>query len=298
MSALDAGDISSSPAGLAAAANGFASSFAKKVKAKQVDSLMRRAMSAKKFLSFLKKFHRRHPARTLAYPGEYQSPPFAEGWESKLGLAIAARLVGHYGLVNNVKQRMRLTLLANVMGLQTARFDIAWKVFVLKSRELNAFGLADGYILITQGLLDKCKGEAEVAAVIAHEIAHVVRYHNLQEVKKRKTHLKAASAQSAMDAAFAEEGIKDDESDFDDLQEYALNAYNHIHKDRLEKYEYEADQLALVYLYRTGYRAKALPKLLKKIQKKRGNTEAYSGHPSFSDRLAAIKRFMAQKGIR
>jgi hypothetical protein len=282
---LEAGDITASPAGLAAAAKGFASQFAKQVKGKQIDTLMGARMSAAAFQEGLKRFHTAHPERGWPFPNEYQEPPFAEGWEGKLGLAVAAQLVGHYGLADDLEERLSLTLLANVIGLQSVRFDIPWKVFVLDSDELNAFGLSDGYILITRGLLAKCAGLEERAAILAHEIAHVVRYHNLMEIHARKVDLKADSAQEAMNKAFGEAP----DPEFEDLKDVAMQAYTFLHKDRLEAYEYEADHLAAVYLYRTGLPPHALINLLGKVQRERGDHEAYSGHPAFSKRISALK---------
>jgi beta-barrel assembly-enhancing protease len=288
MGAMDAGDIASSPAGLAAAAKGFASSFAKKAKAQQIERLMSPVMKAKDFIAFLEKFRSNRPERFLPYEKEYVDPPFMEGWESKLGLAIAAKLAGQFGIVQDVDKTVYLTLMANIIGLRTIRFEIPWKVFILNSDDLNAFGLTDGYILITQGLINKCGSEEEVAAILAHEIAHVVRYHNLQEIAKRKVNLKAGSAMAELDDDEELEG----EEDFEDLEEFALQAYNHIYKDRLENYEYEADQLAAVYLYRNGYSPQALISLLQKVKQAKGDYKAYSGHPPISKRIAALNAFI------
>lgn len=285
---MDAGDVASSPAGLAAAAKGFASSFAKQAKAEQIEKLMSPIMKAQDFIAFLKKFRENRPERFLPYKNEYVDPPFMEGWESKLGLAIASKLASQFGIVQDVEKTVYLTLMANIIGLRTIRFEIPWKVFILNSDDLNAFGLTDGYILITKGLLNKCSSEEEAASILAHEIAHVVRYHNLQEIAKRKVNLKASSAMSELDDEEDLEG----EEDFEDLEEFALQAYNHIYKDRLENYEYEADQLAAVYLFRNGYSPQALIALLQKVQSAKGDYKAYSGHPPISKRIAALNDFI------
>ncbi|MGB0592354.1 MAG: M48 family metalloprotease [Myxococcota bacterium] len=280
----EAGDISASPAGLAAAAKGFASQFAKRTKAHQISTLMGPRMSAEAFQKGLKRFHATHPERSWPFPNEYQEPPFADGWESKLGLAVTAKLVGYYGLVEDHAQARSLTLLANVIGLQSVRFDIPWKVFVLDSDELNAFGLSDGYILITRGLLAKCTSLEERAAILAHEVAHVVRYHNLTELQARKVDVQADTAQDAMNKAFGEAPDPDVEA----LSSVAMQAYSFLHKDRLEAYEYEADHLAAVYLYRAGLPPHALVNVLNKVKRERGDQEAYSGHPAFSKRIKAL----------
>ena len=63
-----------------------------------------------------------------------------------------------------------------------------------------------------------------------------------------------------------------------------------LHKDRLAAYEYEADHLAAVYLYRSGLSPHTLIKVLKKVKSVRGDREAYSGHPAFSKRIKALKK--------
>ena len=76
--------------------------------------------------------------------------------------------------------------------------------------------------------------------MLAHEIAHVVRYHNVSELKERRVYLQADAAQEAMDSAFGEAPDPDVEL----LSATALDAYTFLHKDRLEAHEYEADHLA------------------------------------------------------
>ena len=76
--------------------------------------------------------------------------------------------------------------------------------------------------------------------MLAHEIAHVVRYHNVSELKDRRVYLQADAAQEAMDSAFGEAPDPDVEL----LSATALDAYTFLHKDRLEAHEYEADHLA------------------------------------------------------
>ena len=280
----DTAGIAASPAGLAAAAKGFAGKFAKRIKRVDLDTLTRARMSPKAFAAELERFHAKHPTRAWSFRSEEVESPSVEGFEEKLGLAVAAKLVAHYGLVADRSQERALTALANIIGLQSARFDIPWRVFVLDSDELNAFGLSGGYILVTRGLLAACRSLDERAAVLAHEVAHVVRYHNVREVKERRVYLQADAAQQAMDAAFGEEP----DPDVDALGAVALDAYTFLHKDRLESHEYEADHLAAVYLYRAGLSPQALIRLLSEVKAKRGEAKAYSGHPAFSERIKKL----------
>jgi len=286
ISPSEAGDVSSSPAGLAAAAKGFAKQFAKRIKAGDMNLLLRAEMSPQAFSQGLKRFHATHPERSWPFAKEYKAPPAIEGWEAKIGLAVAAKLVAHYGIVDDLAERRSLTLLANIIGRQSARFDLRWRVLVLDSAELNAFGLSDGYILVTRGLLAACHSLEERAAILAHEVAHVVRFHNLSEVQERKVYIEADAAQQAMDTAFNEEP----DEVVTELSQVALDAYTFLHKDRLASHEFEADQLAAIYLYRSGLPPHALVNILKRVERERGEVKAYSGHPPFKTRIKRLKR--------
>jgi len=59
----------------------------------------------------------------------------------------------------------------------SSRPDERWVFTVLDSPEVNAFALPGGYIYVTRGLLALANNESELAAVLAHEVIHVVEYH-------------------------------------------------------------------------------------------------------------------------
>ncbi len=54
---------------------------------------------------------------------------------------------------------------------------------LLDSNEINAFAAPGGLILVTRGMLQCCANEDELAAVLAHEIAHVEKKHGLTAIK-------------------------------------------------------------------------------------------------------------------
>ena len=64
--------------------------------------------------------------------------------------------------------------------------DDDWRFTVLDSGEVNAFALPGGYVYVTRGLLALVNSEAELAAVLAHEITHVVEAHVEARQKAQK----------------------------------------------------------------------------------------------------------------
>jgi beta-barrel assembly-enhancing protease len=64
-----------------------------------------------------------------------------------------------------------------------ANFNYTFKVIDVK--DINAFALPGGFIYVNKGLVDYVESEDELAAVLAHEIAHVAHHHTMKLVKKQ-----------------------------------------------------------------------------------------------------------------
>src|SRR3546814_1683092 len=61
------------------------------------------------------------------------------------------------------------------LASQTTRPELPWSFGVIDSPEVNAFAVPGGYVLVTRGLYELLADDAEVAAVLGHEIGHVVQ---------------------------------------------------------------------------------------------------------------------------
>jgi predicted Zn-dependent protease len=66
----------------------------------------------------------------------------------------------------------------------TSRADLDWHFHVVNSDIVNAFALPGGYIYVNRGVLDRASNESEVAAVLGHEIEHVVRRHSVKQMEQ------------------------------------------------------------------------------------------------------------------
>ncbi len=99
-----------------------------------------------------------HPKILAAYGGAYSDP--------KLEQALAA-IVGPLASVSDDPNR-------------------AYRITVLNSPNVNAFALPGGYLYITRGLLALANDSAEVAAVIAHEMAHVAANHGIERQQREQ----------------------------------------------------------------------------------------------------------------
>jgi predicted Zn-dependent protease len=213
----------------------------------------------------------------------------SEPEEYLVGRAVAARILTAHPLVQDAK----LQLYVNAVGQTVARKSSRPKTYrgyhfaVLESPEPNAFACPGGTILITRGMLKLCANEDELAAALAHEVAHVAHRDGINSIAKsrwaevvadrRLAAAKERGGRAAEMATLYEGSINDV------FKSIATNGYGRTA-------EWAADQEALRTLSRAGYNPDALAALLTKMvaQEKR-QVGIYRTHPPTALRLAKVK---------
>jgi predicted Zn-dependent protease len=128
------------------------------------------------------------------------------------------------------------------------RANIEYRFSVIDSPDVNAFALPGGYIYITRGILAYLNSEAELAAVLGHEIGHVTARHSVRQISAQQ----GASIGITL-AAILIPGMRNvNTGNMIDIAANAwLSGYGREH-------ELEADRLGAEYLTRTGYPAQAM----------------------------------------
>lgn len=155
---------------------------------------------------------------------------------------------------------------------------------ILDTAEVNAFACPGGLILITRGLLDSTHGEDELAAVLAHEIAHVTLRHGVAAIRQANlteafTYLGSGAAQATMDPKDLAKlnGLFGD-SVGDIVRTLVTSGYS-------REAELAADAMARQFLAGTGYDPQALGRLLGDM---RGEGGMLATHPAPEERIAAL----------
>jgi len=145
----------------------------------------------------------------------------------------------------------------------------------------NAFALPGGYIYINKMLLDMLQSKDEIAAVLAHELSHIVLRHNILKLQESIgiTALMVILSTNAPDART----VKDSR-----IALILLSlAYS---KER----EFEADRLALKYMKKAGYNPQAMITLLKKLQKFQFSSPIrqyyLKTHPYLDERIDQVQK--------
>ena len=209
-----------------------------------------------------------------------------EKQEIEIGRDMAARLLGAAPLVPSEAMQRYVNQVGRWLASQTERPDLPWGFGVLDAPQLNAFAVPGGYIFVTRGLLERMKSESELAGVLAHEIAHVLRKHHLNAIQKNA---QASLAGDALSLALSDRRS----AARDKLVAFGTEMYAR----GLDKSdEMEADRLGIVIAARAGYDAYGLPAVLQALQamnpEDSGLALMFKTHPTPAERLGEIEQRM------
>ncbi|OFZ81800.1 MAG: hypothetical protein A2583_11035 [Bdellovibrionales bacterium RIFOXYD1_FULL_53_11] len=103
--------------------------------------------------------------------------------EIRFGRALAARILGQYKLSADDKTGGYVSRVGAGLVAMSGRPEIRFHFGVIESNEINAYACPGGYVFITKGALSLMSGEAQLAGVISHEIAHINRKHVVRALK-------------------------------------------------------------------------------------------------------------------
>lgn len=213
-----------------------------------------------------------------------------EAKEIQLGDSYDSKVKQQYNVYPNPELQAYVQGIGEKLGAQSHRPHLKYHFTVLDSPEVNAFALPGGHIYITRGILAYINSEAELAAVLGHEIGHVTARHGVRQHS-------AATATGVVGAILgAATGIQGTQDLFNVFGNAMLSGYGRDH-------ELESDRLGAQYLARTGYDPQAmigvvgLLKNQEEFEKKRAEAEkrppriyhgVFASHPSADKRLQEV----------
>jgi len=221
--------------------------------------------------------------------GEQELYYYSTDKEVRLGTSIDRQLMEEFELVDDPLVQKRVEDIGEKIVSVCDRKDIDYSFKVIDEEEVNAISLPGGFVYIYQGLVDKVGSDDELAAVIAHEVGHIVARHSIKKLQGYQGYslLRILIAQApvsgsggaatAADAAFME----------------LLLGY--AREDELL-----ADQLGARYTKLAGYDPQGMIDFLIRLREdnRRKPLRAfnyYKTHPYIPDRLRVVKEEMGGK---
>ena len=212
--------------------------------------------------------------------------------EIRLGGDLAGMLLGAAPLIDDPARQQYVNRLGKWLALHSERPGLPWKFGIVDSDDFNAFSTPGGYVLVTRGLFDQMRNESELAGVLSHEIAHVVRKHHVKALQKSLRD-QALSEMRRYFSVSTGNGIADQ------FTEAVLNAGKDMYTNGLDhEDEYEADRMAVVIAARSGYSAYGLGGVLQTLTGS-ADTAGYGlhnrTHPLPLERIARLDAAMGTR---
>lgn len=205
--------------------------------------------------------------------------------EEEIGSRVMADLLGAAPLVKDAALQRYVNQVGHWIALQSDKPGLTWRFGVTNDPHINSFAAPSGYILITKGLFDLLKSEAELATVLAHEITHVTRGHPIRAIKADKGKSAVAGLAKVGAQASGKQGA-------DILANAASGATEAFIRGYDKEDEYEADIGGMVLAARAGYNPYALPSVLNALSNINPKDDAvallFQTHPKINDRLDKI----------
>jgi predicted Zn-dependent protease len=199
--------------------------------------------------------------------------------ERKLGEEISERIRQVYGVEQDEKATRYVTLVGKVVAARGSRPDLDYRFIILDSDSTNAFAAPGGLIHITRGALAIMDSEAELAGVLAHEIAHVTERHTVKGLQKMK----------GIEFAQGETSITANSQIFDKLAEKGTEA---LLSGFGRTEELEADKVGLQMAANCNYSPGGMVHFLEGLRDRYGQRENRAGlfasHPETEERIKKL----------
>ena len=172
----------------------------------------------------------------------------------------------------------------------SVRQDFQWKYHLIDNpKQANAFVLPGGKVFVYTGLFKYAANEAELAAVIGHEVAHALHSHGVKGAARKQSagHV-GALLQVGMGIAGVDQQLAKSIN-----QVYGQGASIGYIKPYSRDNESEADSIGLMLMAKAGYDPRAALNFWNKFGKQGQRVPEYlSTHPAPSTRIANIKKLM------
>ncbi len=208
--------------------------------------------------------------------------------EVQIGKEVAADVEKSEKVLNNTTVQNYVNKVGQKIAKVCDRKNLKYKFKVLDNDEINAFACPGGFIYIYSGLLKVFDNEAQLSAVLAHEVGHVVARHSIKRLQAMYGYV------IVMEVALGPKMGKTARQMVDAAAGLIMQGYG-------RENEYEADNLGVLYSKKAGYNPKGMIQVFQKFKAMEGKPpnafeQLLASHPPAKDRIANANRQINKVG--
>ena len=208
--------------------------------------------------------------------------------EVEIGKQVSTDVESKEKLLRNSKIQSYVNDVGQKVARVCDRRDVDYEFKVIDKDEINAFACPGGFIYVYSGLLEVLDNEAQLAAVLAHEISHVVARHSIKKLQN----IYGYSILATIALGDKTEGTAGDIVNV--AMMLILQGYS---RDN----EFEADRYGILYMKNSGYNPEGMIQVFEKFKKMEGSSmpavlTLLSSHPAPADRIRKGQTEMSKVG--
>ena len=195
-------------------------------------------------------------------------------------------------MVKRVGQRLATAVekYLNEHGMAAEAKQFSWEFNLVQDKNVNAFCMPGGKIVVYEGLLPVTKDEASLAIVLGHEIAHAVAKHSAEQMSKQ---IKNQYGTQILGEVLNAVGVGANTTQL--AQVIAQKGLQFRSLKYSRDNESEADHMGLIFAAMAGYDPNVAVTFWQRMSGGKGNQDDFlSDHPSDAKRIAALQRDMPE----
>jgi predicted Zn-dependent protease len=210
--------------------------------------------------------------------------------EIALGTQYAAQVDSQLPIIHDAALQRYIDILGDSIAHVTSRADLVWHFSIVNTDVVNAFALPGGFIYVNRGIIERADKMDELAGVMAHEIAHVVERHSVEQMQQ----MQGANIGLVLTCALT--NVCQSQA-----AQAAINVGGTLVFAKFSREdEAEADEQGFKYLVRAGISPQGMVSFFRKLveleQQSGGSAPPawFSDHPLTQDRIEHIQNLINQ----
>lgn len=208
--------------------------------------------------------------------------------EKSLGQSSYNEFLAQAKISKDLAASQRVTKIGQKIAAVANRDDFDWEFTLVESKEINAFCLPGGKVVVYTGILQVAQNDDQLATVMAHEIAHALARHGAE----RMTHQQIANMVQEISTAVVIAKAPEYKEGFN--LAYGLGTQYGVMLPYSRSHEHEADEIGVHLMYKAGYNIDEAVKFWQNMKKFKGKSqpEFLSTHPSDTNRIKKIDKIV------
>jgi len=211
--------------------------------------------------------------------------------EIQLGLQSEKEILSKQRVSRDPQKNAMVRRVGRRIANVTGQKNYKWEFFVIdNNKEANAFCLPGGKVFVYTGLFKYIANDAELAAVMGHEIGHALARHGAERMSRG---ILAQTGGEVLQTVMVGRGNPQNTAMV--MQAFGIGSQLGIMLPHSRTQEYEADTIGLVLSAKAGYNPNSALSFWEKFSKSGGSQPEYlSTHPAPANRIAKIKALLPQ----